>query len=81
MVLVMTVNPGFGGQEFLASTLPKIRQLRRLIETVRQGMEIEVDGGIDTKTAPHGRGGGDGVRGRVGRLRRRPTASRRRSSG
>jgi ribulose-phosphate 3-epimerase len=52
MVLVMTVNPGFGGQKFIPSTANKIRQLRRLIETIRPGMEIEVDGGIDAETAP-----------------------------
>jgi ribulose-phosphate 3-epimerase len=52
MVLVMTVNPGFGGQEFIASVLPKIRHVRQLVESVRPGMEVEVDGGIDASTAP-----------------------------
>jgi len=47
LVLVMTVNPGFGGQEFLSSTLPKIRRVRRMIDQVRAGCELEVDGGIE----------------------------------
>ncbi|MGD0922148.1 MAG: ribulose-phosphate 3-epimerase, partial [Terriglobia bacterium] len=52
LVLVMTVNPGFGGQEFIPETLPKIRQVREAIE--RQGLqcEVEVDGGINEETAP-----------------------------
>ncbi|MGQ9512379.1 ribulose-phosphate 3-epimerase [Thermodesulfitimonas sp.] len=51
LVLVMTVNPGFGGQKFIETMLPKIAALRALID--RQGLkaEIEVDGGIDTQTA------------------------------
>jgi len=52
LVLIMTVNPGFGGQEFLASTLPKIRAMRDLIDRVNPGVELEVDGGIDASTAP-----------------------------
>jgi len=51
-VLVMTVNPGFGGQHFIATTLPKIRRVRQMIEEVKPGCELEVDGGIDPKTAP-----------------------------
>jgi len=49
-VLVMTVNPGFGGQKFIASTLPKIETLRRWID--EQGLEVvlEVDGGIGPET-------------------------------
>ncbi len=52
MALVMTVNPGFGGQEFIASMLPKIRRLREIID--RRGLQclIEVDGGIHEETAP-----------------------------
>jgi ribulose-phosphate 3-epimerase len=46
LVLVMTVNPGFGGQEFIPSMLPKIEQLRRLIDQKGWRMELEVDGGI-----------------------------------
>jgi len=51
LVLVMTVNPGFGGQEFLSSTLPKIRRVRRMIDQVRTGCELEVDGGIEPHNA------------------------------
>jgi ribulose-phosphate 3-epimerase len=49
-VLVMTVNPGFGNQHFLDSTLPKIRRVRDMIERVRPGADLEVDGGIDVST-------------------------------
>jgi ribulose-phosphate 3-epimerase len=58
LVLVMTVNPGFGGQEFLAGTLPKIRTVRRMIDQVRPGCELEVDGGIEPHTAPLAVGAG-----------------------
>jgi len=47
LVLVMTVNPGFGGQEFLTGTLPKIRRVRRMIDECRPECELEVDGGIE----------------------------------
>jgi ribulose-phosphate 3-epimerase len=52
LVLVMTVNPGFGGQEFLRSTLGKIRKVRQLIDQLKPGADLEVDGGIDAATAP-----------------------------
>jgi ribulose-phosphate 3-epimerase len=52
LVLVMTVNPGFGGQEFIATTLPKIRRVREMIDRVKPACELEVDGGIDATTAP-----------------------------
>jgi len=52
LVLVMTVNPGFGGQEFIPETLGKIRQVRSEIERRGLDCEIEVDGGIHEKTAP-----------------------------
>jgi ribulose-phosphate 3-epimerase len=52
LVLVMTVNPGFGGQEFLAGLLPKIGRVRRMIDQVRPDCELEVDGGIEPHTAP-----------------------------
>jgi ribulose-phosphate 3-epimerase len=52
LVLVMTVNPGFGGQAFLQSTLPKIRTVRQLIDRIKPGIDLEVDGGIDAQTAP-----------------------------
>jgi len=45
-VLIMTVNPGFGGQKFLRSMLPKIKQLRKMINEKGLSAEIEVDGGI-----------------------------------
>jgi ribulose-phosphate 3-epimerase len=52
LVLVMTVNPGFGGQEFIPHTLGKIRRVRRMIDQVRPECELEVDGGIEPHTAP-----------------------------
>src|SRR6201987_1210952 len=51
-VLVMTVNPGFGHQHFLQSTLPKIRRVAQIIERIRPECDLEVDGGIDEATAP-----------------------------
>ena len=51
-VLVMTVNPGFGGQHFISTTLPKIRRVRQMIDEIKPGCDLEVDGGIDAKTAP-----------------------------
>jgi ribulose-phosphate 3-epimerase len=51
-VLVMTVNPGFGHQPFLPTTLPKIGRVRELIDRLRPGCDLEVDGGIDATTAP-----------------------------
>ena len=51
-VLIMTVNPGFGHQHFLPTTLPKIRRVREMIDQVKSGCDVEVDGGIDTDTAP-----------------------------
>ena len=51
-VLVMTVNPGFGGQKFIEPVVPKIRHISRLIRERGLGVDIEVDGGIDGKTAP-----------------------------
>jgi ribulose-phosphate 3-epimerase len=51
-VLVMTVNPGFGHQHFIHSTLPKIRRVGQMIEQRNLECELEVDGGIDEVTAP-----------------------------
>lgn len=48
MVLVMSINPGFGGQQFLPSTLGKIEAIRRLIDAVKPGTRLEVDGGVKT---------------------------------
>ncbi len=51
-VLVMTVNPGFGGQKFVEPVVPKIRHISNLIRERGLRVEIEVDGGVDAKTAP-----------------------------
>jgi len=51
VILVMTVNPGFGGQKFLTSQLSKIRELRRMADATGRDIRIGVDGGIDTATA------------------------------
>jgi len=51
-VLVMTVNPGFGSQHFLPTTLAKISRICQMIEQVKPGCDLEVDGGIDAETAP-----------------------------
>jgi len=50
-VLIMTVNPGFGGQSFLPSMLPKIRALRRMCDERGLDMVIEVDGGLSGNNA------------------------------
>ena len=52
LVLLMTVNPGFGGQEFIAGMLSKIRRLRRRLDERGLSCELEVDGGINAETAP-----------------------------
>jgi len=52
LVLVMTVNPGFGNQQFLHTTLPKIRRVRQMMDHIKPGCDLEVDGGIDAVTAP-----------------------------
>lgn len=51
-VLVMTVNPGFGGQHFIQGTLAKIAELRRMLDGAGSAADLEVDGGIDVQTAP-----------------------------
>ena len=51
-VVVMTVNPGFGPQPFIHTTLPKIRRVRQMIDAIKLGCDLEVDGGIDATTAP-----------------------------
>lgn len=51
MVLLMTVNPGFGGQAFISSVLPKITEVRKLADQFNPGLEIEVDGGVNEQTA------------------------------
>jgi ribulose-phosphate 3-epimerase len=51
-VLVMTVNPGFGHQHFLHTTLPKIQRVRQMINRIKPECDLEVDGGIDATSAP-----------------------------
>ncbi len=51
-VLVMTVNPGVGHQHFLHTTLPKIGRARAMIDRIKPGCDLEVDGGVDVATAP-----------------------------
>lgn len=51
MVLIMTVNPGFGGQSFIAESYDKIRELREMIDSGGSGILIQVDGGVDTGNA------------------------------
>lgn len=52
IVLVMSVNPGFGGQKFIESQLGKIAALRRMIDATGRDIRLEVDGGVDGVTAP-----------------------------
>lgn len=52
LVLVMSVNPGFGGQKFISSQLRKIEAIRKMIDKTGREIHLEVDGGIDTTTAP-----------------------------
>lgn len=57
-VLVMTVNPGFGGQRFIEPVVPKIRHISQMVRERGLQVEIEVDGGIDAQTAPAVTGAG-----------------------
>ena len=50
MVLVMTVEPGFGGQKFMADMMPKLKKLRQMLDEVNPGCILSVDGGIDANT-------------------------------
>ena len=51
MVLLMTVNPGFGGQSFISTVVPKIKRLRAIIDAAGLDVDIQVDGGVNDKTA------------------------------
>jgi ribulose-phosphate 3-epimerase len=51
LILLMTVNPGFGGQQFLSGVLPKIRAVREMIDIAQANIDLEVDGGIAPATA------------------------------
>jgi ribulose-phosphate 3-epimerase len=51
LILVMTVNPGFGGQKFITSQLEKIRRLREMIDATGRQIDLQVDGGINPQTA------------------------------
>ncbi|UKK49850.1 ribulose-phosphate 3-epimerase [Prevotella sp. E13-17] len=52
MVLLMSVNPGFGGQKFIENTIKKVKQLRQLIDKSGSNALIEIDGGVQKETAP-----------------------------
>ena len=52
MILVMTVEPGFGGQTFMYDMMPKLKKLREMLDEVNPGCMLEVDGGVDLTTAP-----------------------------
>ncbi len=52
MILVMTVEPGFGGQSFMADMMPKVRKIRQMLDEKNPACHLEVDGGVDLNTAP-----------------------------
>lgn len=52
MVLLMSVNPGFGGQKFIENTINKVKRLRKLIKETNSQALIEIDGGVNSETAP-----------------------------
>jgi len=61
LILVMTVEPGFGGQSFMHDMLPKIREIRRMIDLSGRPVHLEVDGGIDQETGPLARRAGANI--------------------
>ena len=77
MVLIMTVEPGFGGQGFLAQTVPKIRELRRIIDENHYPCDIEIDGGVKKRTSPRLPGMGQTSSSRDRRCLPPPTQARR----
>jgi ribulose-phosphate 3-epimerase len=52
LILVMSINPGFGGQSFMTSQLKKIERLRAMIDATGRDIPLEVDGGVTPQTAP-----------------------------
>jgi ribulose-phosphate 3-epimerase len=52
LVLVMSVNPGFGGQSFISNQLRKIEAIRKMIDKTERAIDLQVDGGITVQTAP-----------------------------
>ena len=52
LVLVMSVNPGFGGQKFIFPVLSKIQQIRKMIDLQKRDIYLQVDGGVDATTLP-----------------------------
>ena len=52
LILIMSVNPGFGGQSFIPETLPRIAKMRKILDDRRLSAELEVDGGINADNAP-----------------------------
>lgn len=61
MILVMTVNPGYSGQAFIPAVLPKITEIRRLLEQFNLNIPIQVDGGITADTLPAARAAGASI--------------------
>jgi len=61
LVLVMSVNPGFGGQRFIDAVLPKVRAVRAMIDASGRDIDLQVDGGITPETAPRVRAAGADV--------------------
>ncbi len=53
LILIMSVNPGFAGQSFMSEVLPKVTELRKMINDKKLKIDIEIDGGINFETAPH----------------------------
>jgi ribulose-phosphate 3-epimerase len=61
MVLLMSVNPGFGGQSFIESTVPKIARLKKMLDEAGLTVDIQVDGGINDKTSKQVRAAGANI--------------------
>jgi ribulose-phosphate 3-epimerase len=61
IILVMSVEPGFGGQEFMPEVLPKVRKLRQKLDALDSHARIEIDGGIDAETLPQAHAAGADV--------------------